>query len=262
MGHLHVFRSARSSISFVDFATFLLKHWIQICVLLWIWSHFRWRQNFTIKWQVYQHLRLFGHLKQQPIRGLEELGVSLLVIVTGKRTKFNLLCAYPLWWILLIEKQYYVIQDRYSVILNWEMCRSICWTCQILKIEHTIDNSLTDICNRLYSSAVFNEDFEKFSPAEITRRPVDDLILQMKVHYYDFYYTAKLVITVEPWLSGKLCSKQYLFCNDIINESTMWKSFRHWITLKYFHQQKCLYNHCNSCRFIFLLWLVYLCAVC
>ncbi|KAK3586402.1 hypothetical protein CHS0354_013106 [Potamilus streckersoni] len=34
-------------------------------------------------------------------------------------------------------------------------------------------------CYRLYSSAVFNE-FEKFSPAEITRRPVDDLVLQMK----------------------------------------------------------------------------------
>lgn len=63
-----------------------------------------------------------------------------------------------------------------------------------------IDYSLTDtcICNRLYSSAVFNEDFEKFSPAEITRRPVDDLILQMKVHYFDFYYTEKLVYTVEP----------------------------------------------------------------
>ncbi|KAL4223808.1 ATP-dependent RNA helicase dhx37 [Mactra antiquata] len=35
-------------------------------------------------------------------------------------------------------------------------------------------------CYRLYSSAVFNDEFEKFSPAEITRRPVDDLILQMK----------------------------------------------------------------------------------
>ncbi|KAL5017532.1 hypothetical protein ScPMuIL_007121 [Solemya velum] len=35
-------------------------------------------------------------------------------------------------------------------------------------------------CYRLYSSAIFNDDFEKFSPAEITRRPVDDLILQMK----------------------------------------------------------------------------------
>lgn len=72
---------------------------------------------------------------------------------------------------------------------------------QILKIEGIIDYSLTDtcICNRLYSSAVFNEDFEKFSPAEITRRPVDDLILQMKVQYYmTFYYTEKLVNKVEP----------------------------------------------------------------
>lgn len=34
-------------------------------------------------------------------------------------------------------------------------------------------------CYRLYSSAVF-EDFEKFPPPEITRRPVEDLILQMK----------------------------------------------------------------------------------
>ncbi|XP_069476219.1 probable ATP-dependent RNA helicase DHX37 [Ambystoma mexicanum] len=34
-------------------------------------------------------------------------------------------------------------------------------------------------CYRLYSSAVFS-DFEEFSPPEITRRPVEDLVLQMK----------------------------------------------------------------------------------
>ncbi|GFO34796.1 pre-mRNA-splicing factor ATP-dependent RNA helicase prp16 [Plakobranchus ocellatus] len=34
-------------------------------------------------------------------------------------------------------------------------------------------------CYRLYSSAVFS-DFSQFSPPEITRRPVDDLVLQMK----------------------------------------------------------------------------------
>ncbi|KAE8634950.1 hypothetical protein XENTR_v10002484 [Xenopus tropicalis] len=34
-------------------------------------------------------------------------------------------------------------------------------------------------CYRLYSSAVF-ADFEQFSPPEITRRPVEDLVLQMK----------------------------------------------------------------------------------
>lgn len=33
--------------------------------------------------------------------------------------------------------------------------------------------------HRLYSSAVFG-DFSLFSEAEITRRPVDDLVLQMK----------------------------------------------------------------------------------
>ncbi|KAH3887884.1 probable ATP-dependent RNA helicase DHX37 [Dreissena polymorpha] len=35
-------------------------------------------------------------------------------------------------------------------------------------------------CYRLFSSAVFNDEFEQFSMAEITRRPVDDLVLQMK----------------------------------------------------------------------------------
>lgn len=35
-------------------------------------------------------------------------------------------------------------------------------------------------CYRLYSSAVFANDFEEFSLPEISRRPVDDLVLQMK----------------------------------------------------------------------------------
>ncbi|KAK3752383.1 hypothetical protein QZH41_008586, partial [Actinostola sp. cb2023] len=35
-------------------------------------------------------------------------------------------------------------------------------------------------CYRLYSSAVFTNDFEEFAEAEILRRPVDDLMLQMK----------------------------------------------------------------------------------
>lgn len=35
-------------------------------------------------------------------------------------------------------------------------------------------------CYRLYSSAVFTNDFEEFAEAEISRRPVDDLMLQMK----------------------------------------------------------------------------------
>lgn len=35
-------------------------------------------------------------------------------------------------------------------------------------------------CYRLYSSAVFNDDFVEFSPPEITEKPVDGLMLQMK----------------------------------------------------------------------------------
>lgn len=40
-------------------------------------------------------------------------------------------------------------------------------------------NVLLTVCARLYSSAVFG-DFSLFSEAEITRRPVEDLVLQMK----------------------------------------------------------------------------------
>lgn len=40
-------------------------------------------------------------------------------------------------------------------------------------------------CYRLYSSAVFNDSFEKFSEPEIRRKPVDDLLLQMKVMNID-----------------------------------------------------------------------------
>ena len=37
-------------------------------------------------------------------------------------------------------------------------------------------------CYRLYSSAVFENDFRLFSEPEIMRRPIDDLLLQMKVN--------------------------------------------------------------------------------
>ncbi|XP_003705127.3 putative ATP-dependent RNA helicase kurz [Megachile rotundata] len=40
-------------------------------------------------------------------------------------------------------------------------------------------------CYRLYSSAVFNDQFEEFSQSEIQRKPVDDLLLQMKVMNID-----------------------------------------------------------------------------
>ncbi|XP_064461234.1 probable ATP-dependent RNA helicase DHX37 [Ornithodoros turicata] len=40
-------------------------------------------------------------------------------------------------------------------------------------------------CYRLYSSAVYNDEFPKFTPPEITRKPVDGLLLQMKAMNID-----------------------------------------------------------------------------
>ena len=37
------------------------------------------------------------------------------------------------------------------------------------------------MCSSLYSSAVYENYFEKYTPAEILQRPVEDLVLQMKV---------------------------------------------------------------------------------
>lgn len=39
---------------------------------------------------------------------------------------------------------------------------------------------------RLYSSAVFQNDFEEFGEPEILRKPVEDLVLQMKVFFFCF----------------------------------------------------------------------------
>jgi len=37
------------------------------------------------------------------------------------------------------------------------------------------------MCFSLYSSAVYENHFEKYTPAEIMQRPIEDLVLQMKV---------------------------------------------------------------------------------
>lgn len=52
------------------------------------------------------------------------------------------------------------------------------WLCERKIWTGVIINICVCVC-RLYSSAVFG-DFSLFSEAEITRRPVDDLVIQMK----------------------------------------------------------------------------------
>ena len=63
---------------------------------------------------------------------------------------------------------------------------------------------------RLYSSAVFQHQFDDFSPPELTRRPVDDLFLQMKVTrtLYNDYHTDCIHMTYTVCLK----SQQSLTC--------------------------------------------------
>ena len=66
--------------------------------------------------------------------------------------------------------------QRYRKVHGFLDLFSFCWPGIYL-----LWNCLIYFCFfRLYSSAVFNDQFAKFTPAEITRRPVDDLMLQMK----------------------------------------------------------------------------------
>jgi ATP-dependent RNA helicase DHX37/DHR1 len=58
----------------------------------------------------------------------------------------------------------------------------ICWTSKASADQRSGRAGRTSPghCYRLYSSAVFNDEFPKFSEPEIRRKPVEDLILQMK----------------------------------------------------------------------------------
>lgn len=64
---------------------------------------------------------------------------------------------------------------------------------------------------RLYSSAVFG-DFSLFSEAEITRRPVEDLVLQMKDLNIEKVRINKLLRRANRQLFGNQCSKRTSSC--------------------------------------------------
>ena len=68
-------------------------------------------------------------------------------------------------------------------------------------------------CYRLYSSAVFQNEFEQFSPPEVTRRPADDLLLQMKVNAQAHVVRSQsLHCLVWPCWGCLLGSDVLLFC--------------------------------------------------
>jgi ATP-dependent RNA helicase DHX37/DHR1 len=58
----------------------------------------------------------------------------------------------------------------------------ICWTSKASAEQRAgrAGRTAPGHCYRLYSSAVYNDEFPKFSEPEIVRKPVEDLILQMK----------------------------------------------------------------------------------
>ena len=58
----------------------------------------------------------------------------------------------------------------------------ICWTSKASAEQRSgrAGRTAPGHCYRLYSSAVFNDEFSKFAEPEIARKPVEDLILQMK----------------------------------------------------------------------------------
>ncbi|XP_027022770.2 probable ATP-dependent RNA helicase DHX37 isoform X2 [Tachysurus fulvidraco] len=73
-----------------------------------------------------------------------------------------------------VKKRFY---DRVTGVSTFK----VTWTSQASANQRAGRAGRTEAghCYRLYSSAVFS-DFSQFSEAEITRRPVDDLVLQMK----------------------------------------------------------------------------------
>lgn len=58
----------------------------------------------------------------------------------------------------------------------------ICWTSKASAEQRSgrAGRTAPGHCYRLFSSAVFNDEFPKFAEPEIVRKPVEDLILQMK----------------------------------------------------------------------------------
>ncbi len=126
------------------------------------WTAVVWRRGFMTEWRASPPLRSPGSHRLQPIRGQEG---------RAERSRGT------------------AIGQNLTVVVFW---RKI-WKCVVLKWC----NICVCVC-RLYSSAVFG-DFSLFSEAEITRRPVDDLVLQMKdlnIEKVSFHH---VLITQELW---------------------------------------------------------------
>lgn len=110
-----------------------------------------------------------------------KLEKSKLRITTENEYKSIMVCKSPLMKTVLMSSIFtYNLSNLFTFYEYFLLISTP--ACLILLYFLPFHNKIF-VYERLYSSAVFNEDFVKFSPAEITRRPVDDLILQMKVNH-------------------------------------------------------------------------------
>lgn len=86
---------------------------------------------------------------------------------------------------------------------------------------------------RLYSSAVFNDQFEQFGEPEICKKPVDDLLLQMKLMNID-----KVVNFPFPTPPGdeqlKMAEKRLCILGALQQPSIMLKKSKHYYYTIYF----------------------------
>ena len=77
---------------------------------------------------------------------------------------------------------YFKIKTKFNDKTTGVSTFKICWTSKASADQRAGRAGRTSAghCYRIYSSAVYNDEFPQFSEPEITRKPVEDLVLQMK----------------------------------------------------------------------------------
>lgn len=135
--------------------------------------------------------------------------------------------------------------------------RSVLQTCVTIKWHYAVFHTRScfiSFYHRLYSSAVFG-DFSLFSEAEITRRPVEDLVLQMKDLNIDKVRETSnipgglcvlcccyLKTFSEKWLNAFCCCRWSIFPSPrlpllrlLLPQSNCWS---HWAPWRSLHAQE------------------------
>lgn len=77
------------------------------------------------------------------------------------------------------------------------------------------------VCYRLYSSAVFNDEFKKYSDPEITTKPIEDLLLQMKAIGID--NVANFPFPSSPHIESLLSAEKKLLMLEALEEHVIHK---------------------------------------